>query len=80
MISPAVNPQTTDATGFYKWDVLPGSWRVIVSASGYQTQTSRVVVIPPPVTNLNIALVPVGQPPVPFNGSYRAFGIHIAKD
>jgi hypothetical protein len=60
IMSPEVNPLLTDETGHYAWDVAAGSWRVIVSATGYITQTSRVVVIPPPVTDLHLALVPTG--------------------
>jgi len=57
-ISPQVNPQLTDEAGHYGWDVVAGTYRVVVEKDGYVTQTSRSVVIPPPVTDLNIQLVP----------------------
>ncbi|MCJ7510620.1 MAG: carboxypeptidase-like regulatory domain-containing protein [Dehalococcoidia bacterium] len=57
-IKPQVNPQLTDGDGHYGWDVAAGTYRVVVEKEGYATQTSASVVIPPPVTNLNIQLVP----------------------
>jgi hypothetical protein len=56
-ISPNVNPQVTNADGVYRWDVSAGTYRVVVSKPGYTTATSSSVDIPPPVTNLDIALV-----------------------
>jgi len=56
-ISPQVNPQLTDADGHYGWDVVAGTYRVIVAKEGYVTQTSSSVTVPPPVTDLNIQLV-----------------------
>jgi hypothetical protein len=38
--SPQVNPQLTDADGHYGWDVVAGTYRVIVEKEGYVTQTS----------------------------------------
>jgi hypothetical protein len=55
--SPQVNPQLTDADGHYGWDVIAGTYRVIVEKQGYVTQTSPSVTVPPPVTDLNIQLV-----------------------
>ena len=55
--SPQVNPQLTDADGHYGWDVVAGTYRVIVEKEGYVTQTSPSVTVPPPVTDLNIQLV-----------------------
>ena len=76
-MSPLQNPQATDSVGHYQWDVIEGSWRVTVSALGYVTQTSRIVVIPPPVTDLNVELQPVGTSggsgPPPARGPYKAF-------
>jgi hypothetical protein len=56
-ISPQVNPQLTDADGHYGWDVIEGTYRVIVEKEGYTTQTSPSVTVPPPVTDLDIQLV-----------------------
>lgn len=55
-IRPNVNPQTTAANGLYQWDVAEGTYRVVVTASGYHTHESRVVEIPPPVLDLHIPL------------------------
>lgn len=63
-IKPQVNPQLTDDTGHYGWDVMAGTYRVIVSMSDYVTQTSQEVTVPPPVTDLNVALQPSLGPPV----------------
>jgi hypothetical protein len=58
--SPQVNPQLTDADGHYGWDVVAGTYQVIVEKEGYVTQTSPSVTVPPPVTDLNIQLVAAG--------------------
>ena len=60
---PQVNPQLTDGTGHYGWDVIAGTYRVIVEAEGYVTQTSPEVTVPPPVLDLNIALQPLNGEP-----------------
>jgi hypothetical protein len=57
-ISPQVNPQLTDEEGHYGWDVVAGTYRVVVEKEGYVTQTSQSVTVPPPVTDLDIELVP----------------------
>jgi hypothetical protein len=57
-IAPQVNPQTTDGAGHYGWDVIAGAYRVVVEADGYASQTSGAVTVPPPVTDLDVTLVP----------------------
>ena len=71
-IAPNVNPQTTGADGLFRWDVSEGAYRVVVVRDGYDTVTSREVVIPPPVLDLHIAMnrlgaggPPPGLPDVP---------------
>jgi len=64
-MSPQVNPQLTDEEGHYGWDVVAGTHRVVVEKEGYVTQNSRSVVIPPPVTDLDIELVPEAATPTP---------------
>jgi len=61
---PQVNPELTDDTGHYAWDVIAGTYRVVVDKSGYTSKTSPQVTVPPPVTDLNLALQPsaVGPP------------------
>jgi len=56
-VSPRINPQRTDRRGHYGWDVPPGSYRISVRRFGYRTLTaSRIVSVPPPVTDLHINL------------------------
>ncbi|CAD6493354.1 MAG: CHAP domain protein [Candidatus Argoarchaeum ethanivorans] len=54
---PDENPLITGADGQYQWDVLAGSYRVHVEASGYYPADSIVVSIPPPVTDLHVGLI-----------------------
>jgi len=63
---PDENPLITGADGQYQWDVLAGSYRVHVEASGYYPADSIVVSIPPPVTDLHVGLIPLpdATPPV----------------
>ena len=57
-IDPPLNPQTTDAAGYYGWDVIRGCWYIKVEAPGHFTKYSAVVGVPPEVTDLDIALEP----------------------
>jgi len=61
---PAVNPQTTLPDGHYGWVVIPGSYQVMVEKTGYITQTSTTISIPPAVTDLDFALERVDGCPV----------------
>ena len=58
-IAPKVNPQKTDPDGHYGWDVIAGTYRVVVQATGYIGQTSPQVTVPPPVFDLNLELQPL---------------------
>jgi hypothetical protein len=62
IMDPAVNPQFSGSDGSYGWDVVAGEWRVQVEHDGYQSQTSRVVTVPPPVTDLHVFITPTGVP------------------
>jgi hypothetical protein len=65
-ITPKVNPQTTNSTGRFQWDVSDGVYRVVVTAAPFGTVASREVTIPPPVLDLHVAMGPPGpQPPPP---------------
>jgi hypothetical protein len=57
-MSPITNPQITGEDGRYAWDAAAGTYRVVVSRPGFETTISREVVIPPPVTDLHVALTP----------------------
>lgn len=50
------NPDTTDATGHFGWDVLAGYYEVTATAEGCDPATSPVLTIPPPVTDLVVQL------------------------
>jgi hypothetical protein len=64
IIDPPVNPQTTDSAGGYGWDVEGGFyWYVRVEKPGFASQDSRVVFVPPEVTDLNVGLRPDSTPP-----------------
>jgi len=60
-IAPQVNPELTDDTGHYAWDVIAGTYRVVVEKTGYASRTSPQVTVPPPVLDLNLALAPTAQ-------------------
>jgi hypothetical protein len=57
-LSPITNPLISDANGHYAWDVAAGRYRVVVSRPGFETQISREVVVPEPVTDLHVGLTP----------------------
>ncbi len=65
--APAVPYQQTTAAGYYGWDVPLGCWYVTVEAEGYEPFTSPVVGIPPAVTDLDLALTPLG------GGDFKVF-------
>ena len=69
IMQPDINPQITGADGQYQWDVLEGTYRVHVEASGYYPADSIVVNIPPPVTDLHVGLTPLPPPPDPLHPS-----------
>jgi DNA-binding beta-propeller fold protein YncE len=66
VMAPSVNRERTNPAGHYGWDVIPGYYRVLAArpgctaASGHGRHAkqliSRVVKIPPAVTNLNLVL------------------------
>ena len=57
-----VNPQKTDATGFYRWDVPQGMWQVKYEKEGYETAYSEWLPVPPPQLDVNIGMKQ-GTPP-----------------
>ncbi len=64
-IAPNVNPEITGSDGLYQWDVAAGDYRVVVTKPGYVDVTSHAVTVPPPVTDLHIAMTPVTTPSNP---------------
>lgn len=61
-----VNPQTTDADGRYGWDVVEGDWRVEFTKPGFDSYSSRIVVVPPAETQLNVPMVRSTDPSIVF--------------
>lgn len=51
------NPQITDATGMFQWDVPQGIWQVRVQKEGYENNISEWLPVPPPQLDVNIPLV-----------------------
>ena len=60
---PATNPETTGLSGAYAWDVVAGTYKVRADKTGFVTVESGALVIPPPVTGLDLSLTPVGGCP-----------------
>jgi len=60
---PPVNPQFSDAIGEYGWMVSPGIYMVLAECDGY-IPNAEIVTVPPPATEVNIALTPIEIPPV----------------
>lgn len=62
------NPDVTDASGAFGWDVIAGYYKVLATAAGCQQAETAVLSIPPPVTDLRLGLtcgtasVPPGPP------------------
>ena len=62
-VTPNVNPYVTEDDGRFGWAVSAGTYRVVVSADGYETATSRAVTVPPPDLEVHVGLSRVGAPP-----------------
>lgn len=59
-----VNPQITDKTGLYQWDVPQGMWQVRFEKSGYETTQTEWLPVPPPQLEINIPMSQVVAPQV----------------
>lgn len=57
-----INPQVTDSSGYYAWDVPEALWRVKYEKDGYETVYSDWMEVPPIRTNVNIGLVSTATP------------------
>ncbi len=55
-----MNPLLTDGDGRYAWDVPEGWWRVSYEKEGYESTWSEWLPVPPPQTEVNIAMMPIG--------------------
>ena len=57
-----VNPQKTNASGEFAWDVPEGLWSVKVSKSGYDDVQTDWMEVPPEYKDVHIALVSYDKP------------------
>lgn len=71
-----INPQLTDAAGYYGWDVPKGEWQVVYEKEGYLTAKSNVMTVPPPRTGVNINLQSLAAPAIA-SVAAAAGGTHI---
>jgi hypothetical protein len=60
-MTPNVNPYPTLSDGRFGWAVPAGTYRVVVTADGYQAVTSRQVTVPPATMDLHVGLVRAGD-------------------
>lgn len=51
-----INPQITDETGLYAWDVPQGMWQVRFEKEGYETTQTEWLPVPPPQLEINIPM------------------------
>ena len=58
------NPLITDANGEYAWDVPEGEWQVKYEKEGYETAYSEWLPVPPPQTEVHVAMVSTEAPEV----------------
>lgn len=58
-----VNPQITDESGLYAWDVPQGFWKVVFEKEGYETTETDWLPVPPPQLEINI---PMSQAVAPY--------------
>lgn len=70
------NPLTTDASGFYRWDVPQGMWQVKYEKEGYETTYSDWLPVPPPQLDVNIGMKQSTPPTVKQMRGYES-GINI---
>lgn len=58
------NPQQTDFLGQYGWYVPEGEWKVVFEKEGYETLETPWLPVPPPQTEVNVAMVSTQAPEV----------------
>lgn len=57
-----INPQITDESGLYAWDVPAGSWKVVFVKPGYETCETAWLPVPPPQLEINIPMTQAVAP------------------
>lgn len=58
------NPQVTDATGSFGWDVLTGNWKVLFQHDDYEAAETDTLEVPPPRMGLEIPLFTTADPAI----------------
>ncbi|MEE0874215.1 MAG: chitobiase/beta-hexosaminidase C-terminal domain-containing protein, partial [Ruminococcus sp.] len=58
------NPQFSDSMGHYEWFVPEGYWQVKYEKEGYKTQYSDWLPVPPPQTEVNVAITSLKAPEI----------------
>lgn len=66
-----VNPQLTDNTGKYGWDVPMGRWQVRYQKDGYEPVHSEWLPVPPPQLEVNIPMVQRTAPELKMVHAYQ---------
>lgn len=59
-----INPQITDKSGMYAWDVTTGWWQVRFEKEGYELAQTEWMQVPPPRLGLKTAMVSTALPKV----------------
>ena len=67
------NPIYTDDDGKYAWDVPEGQWRVKFEKDNYQTTYTDWMNVPPPQTNVNIAMVSNDKPYIEYVSAKQGY-------
>ena len=62
------NPDTTDSTGYFRWDVVTGWYRVQADSTGCATTTTAGLEVPPERIDLLIPMDCTAAAPVPTTG------------
>ena len=57
-----INPQITDETGAYQWDVVNGQWQVVFTKDGYEEARSEWLPVPPVQLGINIPMISKAAP------------------
>ena len=58
------NPYPSEENGYYGWDVLPGTWKVVFEGEGYARAESIVLEVPPPHMDVDIAMTSTRNPQI----------------
>lgn len=68
-----INPQITDSTGKYAWDVPAGWWQVRFEKAGYTPAATDWMRVPPPRMGLKTAMVSTEAPEVVSANAYKDY-------